>query len=61
MILKILSNTQIIWMIFIKIFKNTIQIKKEKILIAFFFSIWVFFHDHSQFTGLQGKGEGIFF
>ena len=24
-----------------------------------FFSIWAFFHDHSQFTGLQGKGEGI--
>ena len=26
----------------------------------FFFSIWVFFHDHSRITGLQGKGEGIF-
>ena len=25
----------------------------------FFFSIWVFFHEHSQITGLQGKGEGI--
>ena len=24
-----------------------------------FFSIWVFFHEHSQITGLQGKGEGI--
>ena len=24
-----------------------------------FFSIWVFFHDHSWTTGLQGKGEGI--
>ena len=24
----------------------------------FFFSIWVFFHEHSQITGLQGKGEG---
>ena len=24
-----------------------------------FFSIGVFFHDHSQITGLQGKGEGI--
>ena len=23
------------------------------------FSIWIFFYDHSQFTGLQGKGEGI--
>ena len=26
----------------------------------FFFSIWVFFHEHSRFTGQQGKGEGIF-
>ena len=25
----------------------------------FFFSIWVFFHEHSRFTGQQGKGEGI--
>ena len=25
----------------------------------FFFSIWVFFHEHSRITGLQGKVEGI--
>ena len=25
----------------------------------FFFSIWVFFHKHSQITGLQGKAECI--
>ena len=25
----------------------------------FFFSIWVFFHEHSRFTGQQGKGEAI--
>ena len=25
----------------------------------FFFSIGVFFHDHSRITGVQGKGEGI--
>ena len=25
----------------------------------FFFSIRIFFHDHSRTTGLQGKGEGI--
>ena len=24
-----------------------------------FFSIWIFFHEHSRITGLQGKGEGI--
>ena len=23
-----------------------------------FFSIWVFFHEHSRFTGRQRKGEG---
>ena len=26
----------------------------------FFFSIWVFFHEHSQFIGQQGKGEALF-
>ena len=35
MIQKPLSNTQMIWMIFIKILKNIIQIKNEKVLIAF--------------------------
>ena len=25
----------------------------------YYFSIWVFFHNHSRITGLQGKGEGI--
>ena len=28
-------------------------------VLPFFFSIWVFFHEHSWITGLQGKGEGI--
>ena len=23
------------------------------------FSVWVFFHEHSRFTGLQGKQQGI--
>ena len=27
-------------------------------LAFFFFSIWVFFHNHSRLTRLQGKGEG---
>ena len=26
----------------------------------FFFSTWVFFHEHSRFTGQQGKEEGIY-
>ena len=34
MILKLLLNTQMTWMIFIKILKNTIQIKYKKKLIA---------------------------
>ena len=25
-----------------------------------FFSIWVFFHEHSRITGLQGRGEDIY-
>ena len=25
----------------------------------FFFSIWLFLHDHSWITGLKGKGDGI--
>ena len=28
--------------------------------IFFLFSIWVFYHEHSQFPGQQGKGEAIF-
>ena len=32
---------------------------KSITVIIIFFSIWVFFHDHSQITGLLGKGEGI--
>ena len=30
MIQKILSNTQVMWMIFKKVLKNTIQVKNEK-------------------------------
>ena len=33
MILKLLLNTQMTWMIFVKTLKNTTQIKKRKILI----------------------------
>ena len=31
----------------------------EKAPLFFFFSIWVFFHEHSRIIGLQEKGEGI--
>ena len=30
-----------------------------KVVLFLFFSIGIFFHDHSRITGLQGKGEGI--
>ena len=29
------------------------------LLEGLFFSIWVFFQEHSRITGLQGKGDGI--
>ena len=35
MILKFLLNTRMIWMVFMKILKNTIQIEKHKVLIVF--------------------------
>ena len=31
----------------------------NKVPSQIFFSIWVFFHNHSRITGLLGKGEGI--
>ena len=34
--------------------------QRTKIKNSFFFSILVFFHEQSQITGLQGKGEGIY-
>ena len=35
MIQKLLLNNQMMWMIFIKILNNTIQLKKQKVLIVF--------------------------
>ena len=34
-------------------------LKSTHISFSIFFSIWVFFHNHSRITGLQRKGEGI--
>ena len=51
------------------IFDECLNIKEGQVRISnvklwfflfFFFSIWVFFHEHSRFTGQQGKGEGIY-
>ena len=40
--------------------KYSMRQKYIYIYIYIFFSIWVFFHKHSRFTGQQGKGEGIY-
>ena len=53
--------------IFKKIFFYTTQLMLKQLIkqvlnmfVKFhFFSIWVFFQEHSRITGLQGKGEGI--
>ena len=50
-ILEITKNCLFTW------FKNS---RRSSFPRFFFFSIWVFFHDHSRIRGLQGKGEGIF-
>ena len=31
----------------------------ETIITEAFFFLWVYFHEHSRFTGQQGKGEAI--
>ena len=40
------------------IYRRTPMPKSDfnKVTNQLFFSIWVFFHEHSQFTGQQGKG-----
>ena len=48
------SNLKTFWMEFRAIFSKIASISIS------FFSIWVFFYEHSQFTGQQGKREGIY-
>ena len=36
---------------------NNLKISQQQLQL--FFYIWVFFHEHSQFTGQQEKGEAI--
>ena len=44
----------------VKMIESTEEIfASGKQLWRFFFSVWVFFHDHLRITGLQGKGMGI--
>ena len=68
-IFKFFSITQ--WSIIIPEIGVMIQqkFKKKKdlnvmllffLIFIYFFSVWVFFHVHSQFTGQQAKGEAIY-
>ena len=40
-------------------FYGNMQVRGNSYYGIFFFSIRIFFHEHSRITGLQGKGEGI--
>ena len=40
-----IENMEIIWYVLLHL--------------CIFFSVWVFFHEHSRITGLQEKGQGI--
>ena len=42
-----------------KCWHNLLHVEKNQIFKEKDYSIWIFFHDYSRFTGLQGKGEGI--
>ena len=46
---------QLILMVF-----TTLFVLLRSMRFFFFFSIWILFHEHSRFTGQQGKGEGIY-
>ena len=39
--------------------KKNVLCSVKRSFFFFFFSKWVFFHEHSRMTGLQGKGEDI--
>ena len=39
--------------------KKSWVVKNDLCFFVLFFSIWVFFHEHSRFIEQQGKGEGI--
>ena len=47
---KLFANYEINWSL------NTVIWIKT----FFSFAIWIFFHEHSRFTGQQGNGEGIY-
>ena len=49
-----------VWKLSYSYWQETNKKLTLKKIYIYFFSIWVFFHEHSQFTGQQGKGEGIY-
>ena len=65
------SRTKELWLYVVDIFKykiykmlnnrnlSFIQELFSFVCLFFFLSTWVFFHEHSRFTGQQWKGEGI--
>ena len=56
----LLFNIHIIQNFFNDLFRVVEHVRLHWDFFFFFcFSIWVFFHEHSRITGLQGKGEGI--
>ena len=58
---EIFTRKQLCWSLFlIKLkFCEILRTPSLKNIFLFFFSISLFFHEHSRITGLQGKGEGI--
>ena len=49
------------WIKLVLIAKKYAHIPFSWLVSYMFFSIWVFFHEHSRITGLEGKGGGHFF
>ena len=47
------------WFLWAKVKVSCLKMLETIVTEATFFSIWVFFLEHSQFTGKQGKGEAI--
>ena len=47
------------WFLWAKVKVSCLKMLETIVTEATFFSIWVFFLEHSQFTGQQGKGEAI--
>ena len=52
-------KTALLYMFFSNIFLLKLQFLLKIFQPFKFFLIWIFFHEHSRITGLQGKEEGI--